>query len=59
MNNIAVFAFISVCSDHYFGLDCGTPCGHCLNNDVCNNKTGICPGGCHNHWTGERCDGEF
>lgn len=41
MNNIAVFAFISVCSDHYFGLDCGTPCGHCLNNDVCNNKTGI------------------
>lgn len=51
--------FFSVCGDQYYGSDCNTPCGHCRNNDVCNNVTGRCPRGCQNQWSGYRCDGRF
>lgn len=45
-----------VCSDYYFGSDCNTSCGHCINNDLCDKVTGQCPNGCQNHWMGHKCD---
>lgn len=53
-----LFSF-AVCSEHFYGLDCSTPCGHCLNKDVCDNVTGRCPNGCQNYWTGDGCDGGY
>uniref|UniRef100_A0A8W8NT92 Multiple epidermal growth factor-like domains 10 n=1 Tax=Magallana gigas TaxID=29159 RepID=A0A8W8NT92_MAGGI len=47
---------VMVCVDHYYGIDCNTPCGKCKNNSVCNKGTGHCPNGCQNHWTGNKCD---
>lgn len=55
----AIFIFFLVCSDHFYGSDCNTPCGHCKNNDVCDNVTGLCLNGCHNHWNGNKCDSKF
>lgn len=49
----------SVCRDQYYGSDCNTPCGHCKDDDVCNNATGSCPGGCQTQWIGNSCDGRF
>lgn len=49
----------SVCRDQYYGSDCNTPCGHCKDDDVCNNVTGHCPRGCRKQWMGNRCDGRF
>lgn len=57
MTIITLFAL--VCSDHYYGTDCSTPCEHCINNDVCDKGTGSCPNGCQSHWQGERCDGKY
>lgn len=51
--------FFSVCRDQYYGSDCNTSCGHCKNDDVCNNVTGHCPRGCRRQWMGNRCDGRF
>ena len=48
-----------VCSPHYYGSDCNTPCGKCRGDDVCHNVTGQCPNGCKPHWTGTRCDGKY
>nr|XP_034319545.1 multiple epidermal growth factor-like domains protein 11 [Crassostrea gigas] len=48
--------FCEICSDHYYGIDCNTPCGHCKNNDVCDKGNGSCPNGCQSHWQGERCE---
>ncbi|XP_025108276.1 multiple epidermal growth factor-like domains protein 11 [Pomacea canaliculata] len=36
------------CADGWFGSEC-TECGHCANNSVCDNNTGVCP----------FCDGDF
>lgn len=52
------FIFL-VCKEHFYDFDCNTPCGHCKDNVVCNNITGHCPNGCNNHWTGQKCDGNF
>ena len=49
---------IVVCSPHFYGTNCNTPCGQCRGEDVCNNVTGYCPNGCKSHWTGQRCDGK-
>ena len=54
--DITLFA---VCTPHYYGSDCNTPCGQCRGDDVCNNVTGHCPYGCKPHWTGPRCDGRY
>lgn len=53
---ILLHVFVLVCSDHYYGIDCKTPCGHCKNNGVCDKGTGSCPNECQNHWQGVRCD---
>lgn len=45
------------CIDYFYGGDCNTTCGHCVNNGVCDKDTGQCPNGCQTHWTGNRCDG--
>lgn len=58
-NKIIFLVCILGCSEHFYGLDCNTPCGHCLNNDVCDNVTGRCPNGCQNQWTEDKCDGGF
>lgn len=50
---------ISVCRDNFYGGDCNTSCGHCINADMCNKVTGQCSNGCQNHWTGDRCDGNM
>lgn len=55
----ASYYFFSVCSERFYGNDCNTPCGHCSDNDVCNNVTGVCPNGCRNQWIEDKCDGEF
>lgn len=56
---VLLLVFVLVCFDHYYGTDCNTPCGHCINNDVCDKGTGSCPNGCQNHWKGERCEGKY
>ena len=48
-----------VCSAHFFGSDCNTPCGQCIGDDLCDSVTGHCPHGCQLHWTGPRCDGRY
>lgn len=69
VRNVCLFKFkllrlykvnlFSVCRDQYYGSDCNTPCGHCKDDDVCNNVTGHCPRGCRRQWMGNRCDGRF
>lgn len=69
VRNVCLFKFkllrlykvnlFSVCLDQYYGSDCNTPCGHCKDDDVCNNVTGHCPRGCRRQWMGNRCDGRF
>ena len=56
--NCSLRLILIECSPHYFGSDCNTPCGHCKENDVCNNVTGRCPNGCQNQWTKLTCDGK-
>ena len=51
-----MMVFISVCSPHYYGSECNTPCGQCRGDDLCENMTGHCPNGCKQHWTSIRCD---
>ena len=47
---------ISVCSPHYYGFSCNSPCGQCRGDDACNNITGHCPNGCKHHWRGSMCN---
>ena len=49
---------ISVCTPHFYGLDCNTTCGQCSGDAICNDVTGDCPYGCKPHWAGLRCDGK-
>lgn len=51
------FVLILECSDHFYGSDCNTACGHCSNNDVCDKENGRCQNGCQSYWAGEKCDG--
>ena len=51
-----MMVFISVCSPHYYGSECNTPCGQCRGDDLCDKMTGHCPNGCKQHWTSVRCD---
>lgn len=53
---ILLTVFVLVCSDHYYGTDCRTPCGRCKNNGVCDKGTGRCHDGCSIHWEGQGCD---
>jgi len=34
-------------------------CGMCIDNEVCNKDTGVCPGICQNSFTGELCKGQL
>lgn len=56
---ILLNVIVLVCSDHFYGTDCNTPCGHCKNNDVCDKGNGSCLNGCQSHWQGEGCDGNY
>lgn len=53
------YCFVLECKDHFYGSDCLTPCGHCLNNETCEQGTGQCPNGCVPHWQMNKCDSKF
>ena len=57
-DHILILFRLKVCSPHYYGIDCNTPCGQCRGDDVCNNVTGHCPHGCKQYWNGTKCDGK-
>lgn len=37
---------LSECTIGYYGEQCNTSCGHCLNNSGCHHVTGACVKGC-------------
>lgn len=49
---------IIVCTPHYYGRNCNTPCGQCEGDGVCDSVTGNCPNGCKQHWTPPNCEGK-
>ncbi|KAK3597121.1 hypothetical protein CHS0354_021230 [Potamilus streckersoni] len=46
------------CKDFFFGMNCSSRCGNCLNGELCDKVTGKCPRGCHDGWQEEKCDRE-
>ena len=56
--NIICLFFI-VCEDGFYGSSCNNICGHCLNEDSCDDKTGTCVTGCHSHFLYPFCKGKF
>lgn len=48
----------SVCERNVYGVDCSEPCGYCKRGTTCDQVTGVCPGGCQDHWSGSKCDGK-
>ncbi|KAK3592251.1 hypothetical protein CHS0354_027125 [Potamilus streckersoni] len=46
------------CKDFYFGMNCFSRCGNCLNGEVCDKVTGNCPRGCQDGWQEDNCDRE-
>lgn len=39
----------------YYGEQCNSICGHCLNNSACDHDTGVCEQGCEPGYEGEKC----
>ena len=55
---ILIFKLLLVeCSDGYYGNDCHTTCGYCLQGRVCNRLNGTCDHGCINHFKEPTCAG--
>ena len=46
-----------VCMDGYYGNNCNTECGSCLNMEVCDEQNGTCYHGCKDHYKEPKCDG--
>lgn len=43
------------CMHGYYGKNCTKTCGHCLNNDICDNINGTCTNGCNEGFKGDLC----
>ncbi|KAL3879809.1 hypothetical protein ACJMK2_032091 [Sinanodonta woodiana] len=43
------------CMDFYFGMNCSSRCGNCLNGEVCHKVTGNCQRGCQDGWQKDKC----
>ena len=43
--------------DGYYGDNCKTECGSCLNMEVCDKQNGTCYHGCADHFKELKCDG--
>ena len=54
-----IIFFFTVCMDGYYGDNCETPCGNCLNMEVCDKQNGTCYHGCMNHFKEPKCDGKM
>ena len=46
---------VSECSGRKFGIDCGSDCGHCLNEASCDGFDGRCTVGCAPGYQGNTC----
>ncbi|XP_062577545.1 multiple epidermal growth factor-like domains protein 10 [Saccostrea cucullata] len=44
------------CRQRFYGANCESRCSKCTIGSFCDNKTGICPVGCQDHWNGTKCD---
>ena len=47
--------YISVCDPGLYGQDCGTTCGNCRNNSICDPVSGLCEDGCEVGYQGSIC----
>ena len=43
------------CESGYFGRDCTSTCGHCLNESQCHRGNGSCLNGCSAGYIGSFC----
>lgn len=46
------------CSHGFYGQQCEKRCGKCKGGMICNTSSGICPDGCHEHWSPPSCTGK-
>ena len=44
------------CEDGFFGSDCTSVCGHCLNANQCHLSNGTCLNGCSPGYIGTQCE---
>ena len=51
--------FISECDDSYYGTNCLSSCGRCIDNVACHKSSGICPEGCQIWWITDTCQVEI
>ena len=54
VETLQTLLFVLDCESNYYGDMC-TACGNCLDDDICDATTGICPNGCAAGWTGNLC----
>ena len=52
---IYIYNFYTGCPDGRYGRNCDFTCGKCLKGQVCERRTGTCPMGCKEGWTGPQC----
>ena len=57
LNHLNVNVYFVVCMDGYYGNNCNTECGSCLNMEVCDKQNGTCYHGCKDHYKEPKCDG--
>lgn len=51
------FFFCSIaCSTGYYGENCKSRCGHCVDDTTCDHITGNCVRGCKSGYRGYFCD---
>lgn len=43
------------CEEGMYGVNCSTPCGHCLDSDQCHHINGTCISGCDSGYQGIKC----
>lgn len=43
------------CSDGFYGEECSSSCGHCLNDSACHHVTGTCDQGCEPGYQAPNC----
>lgn len=44
------------CKNGYFGLECRSKCGHCLESKHCHHINGSCLNGCLHGYRGDLCN---
>lgn len=63
VKNISIFVTCSCiyiinwseCSDGYYGEECSSSCGRCLNDSACQHITGVCDQGCEPGYQTPNC----